>query len=141
MDIKAYEDFLQIVDSIAGSEMSFRYEVERERGYKVYAKAVYDDPQGDEHRKTDIMSFNVGTVDRTISSLDMVVTPPVAGQPLPKKWQINTEGITDGDKIPAHLFGQGPVRLHDGSRIAFRDDGQRPFRRQGEAAQVRRLGP
>ena len=31
MDIKAYEDFLQIVDSIAGSEMSFRYEVERER--------------------------------------------------------------------------------------------------------------
>lgn len=32
MDIKAYEDFLQIVDSIAGSEMSFRYEVERERG-------------------------------------------------------------------------------------------------------------
>ena len=67
-------------------------------GYKVYAKAVYDDPQGDEHRKTDIMSFNVGTVDRTISSLDMVVTPPVAGQPLPKKWQINTEGITDVTK-------------------------------------------
>lgn len=62
------------------------------------AKAVYDDPQGDEHRKTDIMSFNVGTVDRTISSLDMVVTPPVAGQPLPKKWQINTEGITDVTK-------------------------------------------
>ena len=38
------------------------------------------------------------TVDRTISSLDMVVTPPVAGQPLPKKWQINTEGITDVTK-------------------------------------------
>ena len=35
MDIKAYEDFLQIVDSIAGSEMSFRYEVERERGYQI----------------------------------------------------------------------------------------------------------
>ena len=67
-------------------------------GYKVYAKAVYDDPQGDEHRETDIMSFNVGTVDRTISSLDMVVTPPVAGQPLPKKWQINTEGINDVTK-------------------------------------------
>ena len=67
-------------------------------GYKVYAKAVYDDPQGDEHRETDIMSFNVGTVDRTISSLDMVVTPPVAGQSLPKKWQINTEGITDVTK-------------------------------------------
>ena len=31
MDIKAYEDFLQIVDSIAEGEMSFRYEVERER--------------------------------------------------------------------------------------------------------------
>lgn len=57
-------------------------------GYKVYAKAVYDDPQGDEHRKTDIMSFNVGTVDRTISSLDMVVTPPVAGQPLPKNGRL-----------------------------------------------------
>ena len=38
------------------------------------------------------------TVDRTISSLNMVVTPPVAGQPLPKKWQINTEGITDVTK-------------------------------------------
>ena len=40
MDIKAYEDFLQIVDSIAGSEMSFRYEVERERGYQIVKSAV-----------------------------------------------------------------------------------------------------
>ena len=35
MDIQAYEDFLQIIDSIAGSEMSFRYEVETERGYQI----------------------------------------------------------------------------------------------------------
>ena len=40
MDIKAYEDFLQIVDSIAGSEMSFRYEVERERGYQIVKSAI-----------------------------------------------------------------------------------------------------
>ena len=40
MDIKAYEDFLQIVDSIAGGEMSFRYEVERERGYQVVKSAI-----------------------------------------------------------------------------------------------------
>lgn len=40
MDIKAYEDFLQIVDSIAEGEMSFRYEVERERGYQVVKSAI-----------------------------------------------------------------------------------------------------
>ena len=40
MDIQAYEDFLQIIDSIAGSEMSFRYEVERERGYQVVKSAI-----------------------------------------------------------------------------------------------------
>lgn len=40
MDIKAYEDFLQIVDSIAEGEMSFRYEVERERGYQVVKSAT-----------------------------------------------------------------------------------------------------
>ena len=34
------EDFLQIVDSIAGSEMSFRYEVERERGYQIVKSAI-----------------------------------------------------------------------------------------------------
>ncbi len=40
MDIKVYEDFLQIVDTIAGDEMSFRYEVERERGYQVVKSAI-----------------------------------------------------------------------------------------------------
>ena len=40
MDIKAYEDFLQIVDSIAEGEISFRYEVERERGYQVVKSAI-----------------------------------------------------------------------------------------------------
>ena len=40
MDIQAYEDFLQIIDSIAGSEMSFRYEVETERGYQIVKSAI-----------------------------------------------------------------------------------------------------
>ena len=40
MDIKAYEDYLQIVDSIAVGEMSFRYEVESERGYQVVKSAI-----------------------------------------------------------------------------------------------------
>lgn len=40
MDIQAYEDFLQIIDSIAGSEMSFRYEVETERGYQTVKSAI-----------------------------------------------------------------------------------------------------
>ena len=45
MDIKAYEDFLQIVDSIAEGEMSFRYEVERERGYQVVKSAINEDKE------------------------------------------------------------------------------------------------
>ena len=40
MDIQAYEDFLQIIDSIAGSEMSFRYKVETERGYQIVKSAI-----------------------------------------------------------------------------------------------------
>lgn len=40
MDIQAYEDFLQIIDSIADSEMSFRYEVETERGYQIVKSAI-----------------------------------------------------------------------------------------------------
>ncbi|MDY2606442.1 MAG: hypothetical protein SOV90_00725 [Lachnospiraceae bacterium] len=40
MDIQAYEDFLQIIDSIAGSEMSFRYEVETGRGYQIVKSAI-----------------------------------------------------------------------------------------------------
>ncbi len=40
MDIQAYEEFLQIIDSIAVGEMSFRYEVETERGYQIVKSAI-----------------------------------------------------------------------------------------------------
>lgn len=40
MDIQAYEDFLQIIDSIADSEMSFRYEEETEKGYQIVKSAI-----------------------------------------------------------------------------------------------------
>ena len=40
MDIQAYEDFLRIIDSIAGSEMSFQYEMETEKGYQIVKSAI-----------------------------------------------------------------------------------------------------
>lgn len=58
MDIKAYEDFLQIVDSIAGSEMSFRYEVERERGcvpFSFHGSVVSDHGNPDTYGRRSVM--------------------------------------------------------------------------------------
>ena len=40
MNIQAYEEFIQLIDSIAVGEMSFRYEVETERGYQIVKSAI-----------------------------------------------------------------------------------------------------
>lgn len=40
MDIQAYEEFLQIIDSITIDKMSFRYELETERGFQAVKSAI-----------------------------------------------------------------------------------------------------
>lgn len=42
MDIQAYEEFLQIIDAITIDKMSFRYELETERGFHIVKGAIND---------------------------------------------------------------------------------------------------